>query len=189
MKTSIATTLSVVGVLAAGAAAYAVNTSVTSALGGGSEIAPSAVVNAPVANGVPAPIDNVTNAAVRAQQSTTSDAVTTYTVGGAGSVVIDTSSGRAVVTSILPAEGFTSEPARTNSDGTVIVHFVSSTQRIEFKAQMLNGAVVTDVVNERPPASVARPRHDDDEHEDDEYDEDHEDDEHEDDEYENEDDD
>jgi len=58
----------------------------------------------------------------------------------------------------------------------VKVHFVSSTQRIEFIAKLVNGAVVTDVVNETP-TSMAPPREhhddDDDEYEDDEHEERH----------------
>lgn len=185
MKTSIATALSVAGVLAAGAAAYAVNTSV---LGAVADNTPTAVAEAPATNSAVAPIAKVTNAAVQAQAGETSN-VTTYKVGDAGSVVIDTSSGKIVVTSILPAAGFTSEPAKADSNGVVKVHFVSATQRIEFIAKLENGSVVTDVVNETP-TSVAPPRrdHDDDddhEDEDDHHGEDHDDDDH----YEDEDDD
>ena len=179
MKTSIATALSVAGVLAAGAAAYAVNTSV---LGAVADNTPTAVAESPATNNsATAPIAKVTNAAVQAQAGETSN-VTTYKVGDAGSVVIDTSSGKIVVTSILPAAGFTSEPAQADSNGVVKVHFVSATQRIEFIAKLENGSVVTDVVNETP-TSVAPPRRDhddDDDHEDDEdhHDRDHDDDDH-----------
>jgi hypothetical protein len=172
MKTSIATTLSVVGVIAAGAAAYAVNTSV---LGAAAENPPTAVAQAPTSSVAASSIGNVSNAAVVSQQSEASDSTTTYKVGDAGSVVIDTSTGQIVVTSILPAAGFTSEPARADANGVVKVHFVSSTQRIEFIAKLVNGAVVTDVVNETP-TSMAPPREhhdDDDEYEDDEHEERH----------------
>ncbi len=173
MKTSIATTLSVVGVIAAGAAAYAVNTSV---LGAAAENPPTAVAQAPTSSVAASSIGQVTNAAVVSQQSEVSDSTTTYKVGNAGSVVIDVSSGQIVVTSILPGAGFTSEPARADANGVVKVHFVSSTQRIEFIAKLVNGAVVTDVVNETP-TSMAPPREhhddDDDEYEDDEHEERH----------------
>ena len=179
MKTSIATTLSVVGVIAAGAAAYAVNTSV---LGAVAENTPSVVAQSSVTTVAPVPIGAVTNAAVQSQQSEASDTTTTYKVGNAGSVVIDISSGQIVVTSILPAAGFTSEPARADANGIVKVHFVSSNQRIEFIAKLLNGAVITDVVSETP-TSMAPPREhhddDDDEHDDDDHhDERHHDDDH-----------
>ena len=180
MKTSIATSLSIVGVIAAGAAAYAVNTSVLGAAVDPTPAAAEAVV-APAA----APVSNqdtqggVSGDAVTTEANVVNDTTTTYKVGNAGSVVVDTSSGQIVVTSILPAAGFTSEPARTDANGVVKVHFVSSTQRIEFVARMVNGAVVTDVVNETPPPAQATkpPHHDDDDHEDDDdHDDRHEDD-------------
>ena len=172
MKTSIATTLSVLGVLAAGAAAYAVNTSV---LGAAAEDAPAIVADAPTSTVASTPPGLVTNAAVQSQQSEASN-TTTYKVGDAGSVVIDTSSGSIVVTSILPAVGFTSEPARADANGVVKVHFVSASQRIEFVAKMQNGVVVTEVVNETPPPAAQQPRHDDDDDDDHERYEDHDDD-------------
>ena len=166
MKTSIATTLSVVGVLAAGAAAYAVNTSV---LGAAAENAPAIAAEAPVTTAATAPARVVTNAAVKSQQSEVSN-ITTYKVGEAGSVVIDTSSGSIVVTSILPAAGFTSEPVRADANGVVKVHFVSKALRIEFIAKMENGVVVTDVVNDTPPPAPQQPRYDDDDDDDDDHD-------------------
>ena len=166
MKTSIASSLSVVGVIAAGAAAYAVNTTV---LGASADPAPFAVQSTtPVAANPAAPGGaSVAGASVVAEANVVNDSTTTYKVGNAGSVVIDASSGQIVVTGILPAAGFTSEPARTDSNGAVKVHFVSATQRIEFVARMVNGSVVTDVVNES-----RQPRRDDD----DQYDDDHDDD-------------
>ena len=180
MKTSIATSLSIVGVIAAGAAAYAVNTSVLGAAVDPTPAAAEAVV-APAA----APVSNqgtqggVSGDAVTTEANVVNDTTTTYKVGNAGSVVVDTSSGQIVVTGILPAAGFTSEPASTDANGVVKVHFVSSTQRIEFVARMVNGAVVTDVVNETPPPGqpAKPPHHDDDDHgDDDEHDDRHEDD-------------
>ena len=164
MKTGIATTISVVGVIAAGVAAFAVNSSVL----GASSPANSAIVTTTVAgiasaNGTP--INNGQVGAAGAQATEVTDTTTTYKVGEAGSVVIDTSSGAIVVTGIAPAAGFTSEPARTDAGGVVKVHFVSSTQRIEFIAQMVNGVVKVNVVNEGKPAAGSippRPRHDDD---------------------------
>lgn len=173
MKTSIATTLSVLGVLAAGSAAYAVNTSV---LGAAAENSPAIVAEAPAVTNAPSTsIGAVTNAAVQSQASEAAN-TTTYKVGEAGSVVIDTSSGSIVVTSILPAAGFTSEPARADANGVVKVHFVSQTQRIEFIAKMQNGVVVTEVVNDTPPPAPQQPRYDDDDDDDDHHERDHDDD-------------
>ena len=172
MKTSIATTLSVLGVLAAGAAAYAVNTSV---LGAAAENTPALVADVSTTTAPLPAVGTVTNAAVQSQASEAAN-TTTYKVGEAGSVVIDTSSGSIVVTSILPAAGFTSEPARADANGVVKVHFVSQTQRIEFIARLQNGVVVTEVVNETPPPAPQQPRYDDDDDDDDHHERDHDDD-------------
>lgn len=172
MKTSIATTLSVLGVLAAGAAAYAVNTSV---LGAAAENTPALVADVSTTTAPLPAVGTVTNAAVQSQASEAAN-TTTYKVGEAGSVVIDTSSGSIVVTSILPAAGFTSEPARADANGVVKVHFVSQTQRIEFIAKLQNGVVVTEVVNETPPPAPQQPRYDDDDDDDDHHERDHDDD-------------
>ena len=179
MKTGIATTVSVVGVIAAGVAAFAVNTSVL----GASSPANSAIVTTLAPGTAPAngtPVNNGQVVAADAQITESSETTTTYKVGDAGSVVISTATGAIVVTAIAPSAGYTSEPARTEANGIVKVHFVSSTQRIEFIAQMVNGVVKVNVVNEGKPTAGSvppQPRHDDDDdHEErEEHDENHED--------------
>ena len=153
MKVGIATTLSIAGVLAAGAAAFAVNTSV---LGSASTTASSVMGStaALVADQVATPI----NPATVGEQSTppvvnssvVSTKVTTYQVGTSGSVVIDTTSGAIVVTNVLPAAGWTSEPAQTEPNGDVKIHFVSKTARIEFVAKIANGKVEISAINDTP---------------------------------------
>lgn len=167
MKTGIATTVSVVGVIAAGVAAFAVNSSVLgSSSPSNSAIVTTTVAAAPTASATPVNNGQVgATGAAGAEATEINDTTTTYKVGAAGTVVIDTASGAIIVTGIAPAAGYTSEPARTDANGVVKVHFVSSTQRIEFIAQMVNGVVKVNVVNESipTPGSVApRPRHDDD---------------------------
>ena len=165
MKTGIATTVSVVGVLAAGVAAFAVNSSVL----GSSSPTQSAIVSTTIAampNGATAVADTSKVGALDALATPINDTTTTYKVGAAGTVVIDISTGSIVVTAIAPNAGFTSEPARTDAGGVVKVHFVSATQRIEFTAQLVNGEVKVNVTNEgnRPNSSVAPRPHDDDDH-------------------------
>jgi hypothetical protein len=151
MKVGIATTLSIVGVLAAGAAAFAVNTSV---LGSANAPATTSVsdsgILSPVDTTIPGSINALNTAVVEQKPSSTTR---TYAVGNSGTVVIDTSSGSVVVTSIAPAAGWTSEPAHIDAKGSVKVHFVQGANRIEFTVQMVNGAVQTVVKNET--ASVA----------------------------------
>lgn len=172
MKTGIATALSVAGVLAAGAAAFAVNNSVLGSTNAESIVTATTLV-APAAT--TAPVDTVAPGGVNANATQISSDTTTYRVGAAGSVVVDTSSGAIVVTGIAPSSGYTSEPAVAAADGSVKVHFRSSGQRIEFIARMVNGQVKIDVRNESTPtpASIApAPRHhddDDDEGDDDDH--------------------
>ena len=173
MKVGIATTLSIAGVLAAGAAAFVVNTSVLS-----STNAPvtTSVASAPTATPTPGSVLALNTAIVEQNPSSTTS---TYAVGNSGTVVIDTSTGRVVVTSVAPAAGWTSEYAQTNADGAVKVHFAQASSRIEFTAQMVNGVVQTSVTNETAPAVAApkpqAPRHeDDDDHDDGEEHEEHE---------------
>ncbi len=155
MKVGIATTLSIAGVLAAGAAAFAVNTSVLSA-------SPSASTYAIASEGLATTQANVAPASTaplvkQASISSTpvTGKVTTYQVGTSGSVVIDMTSGAIVVTNVIPAAGWTSEPARTNSNGDVKVHFISGENRIEFIARMVNGSVAVDVKVEKMPSALA----------------------------------
>jgi ribosomal protein L12E/L44/L45/RPP1/RPP2 len=156
MKVGIATTLSIAGVLAAGAAAFAVNSSVLSASTGtpitGAIAQQEVISNKPAAMTPLAPL--VKQASVNSTQVTSK--VTTYAVGTSGSVVIDTTSGAIVVTNVIPAAGWTSEPARTEANGNVKVYFSSGSSRIEFTARMVNGTVAVEVsVEEAKPALTA----------------------------------
>lgn len=150
MKVSIATALSVAGVLAAGAAAYAVNVSVLDAPSAAdNQLVATTLAAAPTAN----PADLAAGGAVTANGVQVNDTTTSYQVGNAGTVVVDTASGSVVVTSVVPNAGYTAEPARTEANGVVKVHFNSSTSRIEFTAQMVNGTVEVKVTNETIPGS------------------------------------
>jgi hypothetical protein len=151
MKVSLATALSVAGVLAAGAAAYAVNVSVLDA----PSASDSSIVSTtlPLGQAPAVPAGNLVGGAVTANGVRISETTTSYKVGDAGTVVVDTATGSVVVTSVVPNSGYTSEPARTDANGLVKVHFNSSTTRIEFTAQMVNGTVVVNVSNERMPAA------------------------------------
>jgi hypothetical protein len=166
MKTGIATAISVAGVIVAGAAAFAVNNTVLSASSAaGSEIASTkrSAGDTPVNPGL-------VSAAV-AKAMPINDTTTTYAVGSAGSVVIDTATGAAVVTGIAPAVGFTSEPSVTDTMGVVTVRFKSTRQHLDFVAQMVNGQVKVNVNDVTPPSlqqAPPRPDDDDDDHDEDE---------------------
>ena len=144
MKVGIATTLSIAGVLAAGAAAYAVNSSVLSA---------SPSVSA-TASGTPA-VDTgtqvsgqVSEQSTKVQSSVLNNTTTTYQVGTSGSVVLDTSSGAIVVSNVLPAAGWSSVPSFVQSNGDVKVYFHSSTTQIEFLARLVDGKASVSVTSQ-----------------------------------------
>ena len=166
MKVGIATTLSIAGVLAAGAAAFVVNTSVLSSTNAPVTTSVASAPNSvPTATPTPGSVLALNTEVVEQNPSNTTS---TYAVGSSGTVVIDTSTGRVVVTSVAPAAGWTSEYAQTNADGAVKVRFAQASSRIEFTAQMVNGIVQTSVTNETAPAVAApkpqAPRYADDDH-------------------------
>ena len=174
MKVGIATTLSIAGVLAAGAAAYAVNSSVlstSSSVSSTTSGTPAAVANT---NTLPA---QAAEKSTKVQSSVLNNTTTTYQVGTSGSVVLDTRSGAIAVSNVLPAAGWTSEPAQLQPNGDVKVPFISSTARIEFLARLVDGKVVVSVTalpiapqsTIAPAANPSKPTYsdddDDDEHE------------------------
>ena len=183
MKVGIATTLSIAGVLAAGAAAYAVNSSVLSTSPSVSATA-SGTPAADAVNTLPA---QVAAQSTKVQSSVLNNTTTTYQVGTSGSVVIDMSSGSLAVSNILPAAGWSSEPAQVQPNGDVKVPFVSPSARIEFLAQLADGKVTVSVTSQpiAPPNNMkpAKPK---DSYSDDEDDEDEDEDRDDDDEHENE---
>lgn len=155
MKTSITTVLSVAGVVAAGVAAFALNTAVFTTGSGAASVTSTAGASPLAAGDSSQPSGGVTasDQQITAGSTVVSDTVTTYRVGAAGSVVVDSSSGTAVVTDVLPADGWTAEPAHTDADGLVKVHFVKGAARYEFSARLTHGAVAVNVVSDAPVAT------------------------------------
>lgn len=153
LKPALSTVLSVAGVLAAGAAAFAVNSSV---LGGAStptsDMATTTIVAAPQGAQVAAQDTSgqspTAGNGARAEANAVTDTTTTYQVGDAGSVVIDIASGAIQVVSIMPAAGWAAEPATIFPDGSVKVHFYGAAARLEFVASMSSGKIVVNVTTE-----------------------------------------
>jgi len=155
MKVGLTTALSIAGVLAAGAAAYAVNSSVLST----SSSITSTVVDpsgAPAVNATISVPGQVAEQSTKVQSSVLNNNTTTYQVGTSGSVVIDMSSGAIAVSNVLPAAGWSSEPAQDLPNGDVKVPFVSSRTRIEFLARLADGKVSVSVTSEpiAPPNTM-----------------------------------
>jgi hypothetical protein len=200
MKLGITSTLSIAGVLAAGAAAFALNSAVLSDSGATatSNMVAGAVTTPDPAAGTQSGSVSAAGDPVAMTSTKVSDTSTTYGVGTAGSVIIDTSSGSVVVTDVVPAAGWTAEPARTDPDGLVKVHFTKGATRLEFSATMQKGLVKVNTISESAPPALGggtgtKPTipssiggDDDDDHDDDHHgdhedeDEDHDDEDHED---------
>ena len=167
MKIGITSALSAAGVLAAGFAAFTLNSAVLAGPGTGisDDAARAATLGtAPTASpGEVTGAGNVSAASpgtpVTASSVAVSGTVTSYTVGTAGTVVVDSFGGAIKVTDVVPAAGWVSEPARTAPDGTVKVHFTRGAERIEFYASLAGGKVMLSVVNETParPVSTVAP--------------------------------
>lgn len=168
MKVGIATTLSIAGVLAAGASAYAVNSSVLSASSSVSATA-SGMSAADAVNTLPA---QVVEQSTKVRSSVLNNTTTTYQVGTSGSVVLDTRSGAIAVTNVIPAAGWSSEPAQAQPNGDVKVPFVSSTGRIEFLTRLVDGKVEVSVTSQTIAPPKPKPTYSDDDEHDDEHDDD-----------------
>lgn len=165
MKVGIATTLSIAGVLAAGAAAYAVNSSV---LGASSSVTATAS-GTPAVDAVNTLPAQVAAQSTKVQSSVLNNNTTTYQVGTAGSVVIDTRSGAIAVNNVLPAAGWSSEPAQVQPNGDVKVSFISSTARIEFLARLVDGKVTVSVKSQPIAPPKPKPTYSDDDDDDEEH--------------------
>ena len=165
MKVGIATTLSIAGVLAAGAAAYAVNSSV---LGASSSVTATAS-GTPAVDAVNTLPAQVAAQSTKVQSSVLNNTTTTYQVGTAGSVVIDTRSGAIAVNNVLPAAGWSSEPAQVEPNGDVKVPFISSTARIEFLARLVDGKVTVSVKSQPIAPPKPKPTYSDDDDDDEEH--------------------
>jgi ABC-type Zn2+ transport system substrate-binding protein/surface adhesin len=142
------TALSIAGVLAAGGAAYALNVNVLGP--SGAPRTSIALQNAALTtDSTVMPADGSVAATELSRTATT----VTYQVGEAGTVMIDISNGQVTVSSVVPNSGWTAEPARADGVGSVKVHFVSGTTRLEFVASMVDGTPTVSVALDNAPGS------------------------------------
>ena len=183
MKTSLATMLSVTGVLAAGALAFAVNTSVLDQAVTTSEAAPalqadvvpladftpsgvtaSAVTTqgAPTTAPAPAPAPAITAEVVAAVA-----AQSTYNIDGVAAITLALSDNSLSVVSVTPAGGYTAAATAVNASRVEVV-LTKSNSVMRFSAQVLDGRIVTSVVAEQPRVTSTAPsKYNDDEGDDD----------------------
>ena len=197
MKTSLATTLSIVGVLASGAGAFAVNSYVLNTSSDSAYVAPTETA-VTVLTGVVSPegssgiassaaqdsvTDNVANDTKNEPQATRTTIAnppispvaapvsatqsTTYNVGQSGRVTLEVRDGSLRVTSVTPNSGWSAKLPEYD-DGEIEVEFYSGSLEVEFKARLVNGEVAVFVKSEDESADDSYEREDhDDDHDDD----------------------
>ncbi len=162
MKTTVAAAVSIAGVLAAGAGAFAVNSAVLSA----SPQTESAMVSSMPANtsvvvesqGAATLSPDTSNSSITVPANNSSNA-TTYKVGDAGRVILAINNGEIEVVNVLPSSGWTAKSPEYD-DGEVEVKFRSSTTELEFTARLKNGEIEVYVESEYEDADESYERED-----------------------------
>lgn len=144
-KARITTVLSLTGVLVAGSAAALVNTQVLQGTSThkstASEISVADQSSSSAATSVTnkfAQVAPVVLAPVVSSQSA-------FQIGTAGSVVLDTAGGVLTIVSVTPASGWTVVGSENSDDMDAEIILQSDTTRIEFKATLSDGQIVTSV--------------------------------------------
>jgi hypothetical protein len=178
MKTTFATTFSIVGVLAAGGIAFAVNTSVFDTAT--NQFSASQALVAEVAGIVP-----TENAPVVAQNQTSlSTAVveptaitvappaiveTAYNIAGVAVVTLAQNGTSLLVANVAPAGDYAYSTVNETAS-RVLVTFTSGVKTMKFRAEIIGDRIITSVLNETAPTATApRPRtHDEDDDDDNE---------------------
>ena len=177
MKTSLATMLSVTGVLAAGALAFAVNTSVLDQAVTTSEAAPTLQADvvslsnlAPIGATAPAATTQAAPTpapAVTAEVAAAVAAQSTYNIDGVAAITLALSDNSLSVVSVTPAGGYTAAATAVSASRIEVV-LTKSNSVMKFSAQVLDGRIVTSVVAEQPRVkSTAPSKYNDDEGDDD----------------------
>lgn len=166
MKTSLATMLSVTGVLAAGALAFAVNTSVLDHAVTTSEAAPTLQADVVSLSNL-APIGATASAVTTQGAPTTAPAVTaeiaaavaaqsTYNIDGVAAITLALSDNSLSVVSVTPAGGYTAAATAVSASRIEVV-LTRSNSVMKFSAQVLDGRIVTSVVAEQPRVTSTAP--------------------------------
>ena len=182
MKTSLATVLSITGVLAAGALAFTVNTSVLDNAVTTSEAAPALQADViALSNFAPSAATTAPVTTAAAAEPTVA-AQSTYNIDGVAAITLSLDTNSLSVVSVTPVSGYTFA-ATTESNSRIAVALTLGGSVMTFHAEVLDGRIVTSVVAEQPRISNAAPKtrsYDDDdeknEHEDSEHEEEGEDD-------------
>ena len=163
MKTSVATTVSLVAVLAAGGLAFAVNTRALTdtSVVDGSVPAFAIVATASKLTNATLPAPSTTTSTAQSMVAGTSSSTTTstaqsmvagtssaetseYEIVGIGVIVVQKDGESLKVMNVNPSAGFTYSSLQKSSD-QVQVDLASATQIVEFRARLLDGRIINDV--------------------------------------------
>ena len=160
MKTTFATTFSIVGVLAAGGIAFAVNTSVLDTAT--NQFSASQALVAEVAGIVPtenAPVVESTAVTV----APPAIVETAYNIAGVAVVTLSQNGTSLSVANVAPAGDYTYSTVNETAS-RVLVTFTSGVKTMKFRAEIIGDRIITSVLNETAPTATApRPRtHDED---------------------------
>ena len=180
MKTSLATVLSITGVLAAGALAFTVNTSVLDNAVTTSDAAPAlqadviALSNLAPSAATSAPSASTTPVAAVAVEPTVA-AQSTYNIDGVAAITLSLNNNLLSVLSVAPVGGYTFVTT-AESDSRIAVALTLGNSVMTFHAEVLDGRIVTSIVAEQPRISSTAPRtrsndENDDDHEENEHEE------------------
>ena len=166
MKTTFATTFSIVGVLAAGGIAFAVKTSVLDTAT--NQFSASQALVAEVAGIVPtenAPVVESTAVTV----APPAIVETAYNIAGVAVVTLSQNGTSLLVANVAPAGDYTYSTVNETAS-RVLVTFTSGVKTMKFRAEIIGDRIITAVLNETAPTATApRPRtHNEDDDDDDE---------------------
>lgn len=147
MKTSLATTISLTAVLAAGALAFAVNTRALTDTNAVDESVPALAIVATASKSTKATLP-ASSTATSTAQATVAGIVpaetSEYEIAGIGVITLQKDGENLKVVRVNPSAGFTYSSLQKSSD-QVQVELVSATQVVEFRARLLDGRIINDV--------------------------------------------
>ena len=155
MKTTFATTFSIVGVLAAGGIAFAVNTSVldtaTNQFSASQAIVAETVGIVPTENAVVVESTAITVAPPAIVE-------TAYNIAGVAVVTLSQNGTSLSVANVAPAGDYTYSTVNETAS-RVLVTFTSGVKTMKFRAEIIGDRIITSVLNETAPTATApRPR-------------------------------
>jgi hypothetical protein len=155
MKTTFATTFSIVGVLAAGGIAFAVNTSVLDTAT--NQFSASQAIVAETAGIVPTenPVVVESTAITVAPPAIVE---TAYNIAGVAVVTLSQNGTSLSVANVAPAGDYTYSTVNETAS-RVLVTFTRGVKTMKFRAEIIGDRIITSVLNETAPTATApRPR-------------------------------